>query len=63
MRLAQKLLLWRLRLCNSTTNWKNNSSLGPRMLENGLRKYGEILLNMDKFTLKKPKIAVNFEAS
>ncbi len=26
-------------LCNSTTNWKNNSSLGPRMQ---LEQHGEI---------------------
>ncbi len=53
MRWAQKLLLWRLRLCSSTTNWKYNSSLGPRMMANGLCKYGEIWLNMDKFNKKK----------
>ncbi len=35
MRWAQKLLMWRLLLCTSTTNWKNNSSLGLRMMENG----------------------------
>ncbi len=34
MRWAQKLLMWRLLLCNSTTNWKNNSSLRLRILEN-----------------------------
>ncbi len=55
MRWAQNLLMWRLLLCDSTTNWKNNSSLGPRMMENGLRKYGEIWLNMDKFNQKKAK--------
>ncbi len=40
-------------LCNSTTNWKNNNSLGPRMMENGLCKYGEISLNMDQISYKK----------
>ncbi len=50
MRWAQKLLLWRLLLCNSTTNWKNNNSLGPRMMQNVLRKYGEIYLNMDQIS-------------
>ncbi len=53
MRWAQKLLLWRLLLCNSTTNWKNNSSLSLRMMQNGLCKYGEIWRNMDKFNTKK----------
>ncbi len=53
MRWAQRLLLWSLLLCNSTTNWKNNNALGPHMMENGLCKYGEICLNMDKISLKK----------
>ncbi len=32
---------WRLLLCNSTTNWKNNSSLGLRMMENGFYRLGD----------------------
>ncbi len=40
-------------ICNSTTNWKNNNSLGPRMMQNELRKYGEICLNTDKISYKK----------
>ncbi len=34
IRWAQKLLMWRLLLCNSNTNWKNNSSSRPSILEN-----------------------------
>ncbi len=34
MRWAQKLLIWRLLLCSSTINWKNNSSPRLRILEN-----------------------------
>ncbi len=58
MRWASKLLLWRLRLCSSTTNRKNKSSLGLRMMENGLCKYGEIWLNMDKLYQKKGRMAM-----
>ncbi len=35
MQWVQKLLLWRSLLYSSTTNWKNNSSLVLRMMENG----------------------------
>ncbi len=40
IRWAQKLLMWCLLLCNSTTNWKKNSSPGPRMIQDGLCKHG-----------------------
>ncbi len=53
MRWTKKLLRWRLLLRNSASNWKNNSSLGRRIMENGLCKYGEIWRNMDKFNQKK----------
>ncbi len=58
MRWAQKLSQSRLLSCNSTTNWENNSSPGPHTMENGLCKYGEIWIDMDKFNWKKTKMAV-----
>ncbi len=59
---VQMLLLWRLLLCKSTTNWKNNSSLGFRMMENGLCKYGEMWQNMDKINKTKTKMAVRMKS-
>ncbi len=43
-------------------NWKNNNALGPRMMENGLCKYGEIWLNMDKINIYKKGIAVRMKS-
>ncbi len=40
-------------VCFYAIVWKNNSSLGPRLMENGLCKYGDIWINIDKFTPKK----------
>ncbi len=45
IRWAQKLLMRRLLLCNSTTNWKNNSSPRPRILENLCFKDGGIIIS------------------
>ncbi len=37
--------MWRLLLCNSTTNWKNNSSSRPRILENRCFTDGGIIIS------------------
>ncbi len=50
MRWAQKLLMWRLLLCNSTTNWKNNSSPRLRILENRSFTVGGIIISRMNFT-------------
>ncbi len=42
---AQKLLMWRLLRCNSTTKWKNNSSSRPRILENRCFTDGGIIIS------------------
>ncbi len=44
MRWAQ-LLIWCLLLCTSTTNWKNNSSPRPRILENRCFTDGGIIIS------------------
>ncbi len=42
---VQKLLMRRLLLCNSTTNWKTNSSPRPRILENRCCTDGGIIIS------------------
>ena len=52
---AQKLLVWRLHLWNSTTDWKNKGSLGPGMMEKWLRECCQILLILVNAKKKTPK--------